>query len=57
VDISEDVFAAGLALLVIGIVLGFLAPPFGFIVSIVGLVLLVMVFLAGRRATERTREP
>jgi hypothetical protein len=49
--------AAGLALLVIGVLLGFLVPPFGFLVSIVGIVMLVFVFLAGRRATENvTRE-
>jgi hypothetical protein len=50
--------AAGLALLVIGVLLGFLVPPFGFLVSIVGIVMLVFVFFAGRRATEKvTREP
>jgi hypothetical protein len=50
--------AAGLALLVIGVLLGFLVPPFGFLISIVGIVMLVFVFLAGRRATESvTREP
>jgi len=50
------VFAAGLALLVIGVVLGFLIPPFGFLIAIVGLVLLVLVFMAGRRAAAETHQ-
>jgi hypothetical protein len=42
-----------LALIVIGIVLGFLAGPFGFIAGIVGLVLLVLYLIGfGRRAAS-----
>ncbi len=42
-----------LALIVVGIVLVFLAPPFGFIVGIVGLILLVVYLIGfGRRTRE-----
>ena len=45
-----------LALLVVGVVLGFLVPPFGFIPAAVGLVLLVLfLFGFGRRAAEGKR--
>lgn len=41
-----------LALVVIGIVLGFIAGPFGFVVGAVGAVLVVLYLLGfGRRAT------
>jgi hypothetical protein len=42
-----------LALIVIGLVLGFLAGPFGFIAGFVGLVLLVLYLIGfGRRAAS-----
>ena len=41
-----------LALIVIGLLLGFLAGPFGFVAGAVGLVLLVLYLLGiGRQAT------
>jgi hypothetical protein len=48
--------AAAIALLLIGILLGFFVPPFGFIPAAVGLVLLV-AFLAGwgRTAARETQ--
>ena len=48
--------AAFIALIIIGIVLGFFVPPFGFVPAAVGLVLLV-VFLAGwgRTAARETQ--
>jgi hypothetical protein len=46
-------FAAALALVVVGLILGFLIPPFGFVVAAVGLVLLVLyLFGVGRAATR-----
>ncbi len=43
--------AAAVALIVVGIVLGFLIPPFGFIPAALGLILLVaFLFGFGRRA-------
>ncbi len=47
-------FAAALALVVIGLVLGFLVPPFGFVVAAVGLVLLVLYLFGVGRAATRT---
>ena len=42
-----------LALVVIGLVLGFIAGPFGFVVGAVGLVLFVIYFTGfGRRASS-----
>ena len=42
-----------LALIVIGLLLGFLAGPYGFIAGIVGLVLLVLYLIGfGRRAAS-----
>jgi uncharacterized membrane protein len=47
------VLAAALALIVIGLLLGLFLGPFGFIVSAVGLVLLVLALLNfGRRSAE-----
>jgi hypothetical protein len=43
------VFAAGIGLLVVGIVLGILIPPFGFVVAVAGLLVLLGAFVAGRR--------
>jgi hypothetical protein len=48
--------AALIALVLIGIVLGFFVPPFGFIAAAVGLVLLV-VFLAGWGRTAARETP
>lgn len=48
-------FAAALALVVVGLILGFLIPPFGFIVSAVGLVLLVLYLLGVGRAATRSQ--
>ena len=46
-----------LALVVVGMVLGFFVPPFGFIVAGVGAVLVVLYLLGiGRRATEPRAE-
>ncbi len=46
-------FSVALALLVIGLVLGFLIPPYGFAVAAVGLVLFVLsLFGVGRAATR-----
>ena len=46
-------FSVALALLVIGLVLGFLVPPYGFAVAIVGLLLFVLyLFGVGRAATR-----
>jgi hypothetical protein len=48
-------FAAGLALLVVGVVLGLLLPPFGFAVAIAGLVVLVLAARAGRKEGHAAR--
>jgi hypothetical protein len=50
------VIAAAIALILIGIVLGFFVPPFGFVPAAVGLVLFV-AFLAGwgRTAARETQ--
>ena len=46
-------FAVAIALVLIGLVLGFLVPPFGFLVAAVGLVLFVLyLFGVGRAATR-----
>lgn len=46
-------FAVAIALVLIGLVLGFLVPPFGFVVAAVGLVLFVLyLFGVGRTATR-----
>ncbi len=43
-----------LALILVGIVVGFIAFPFGFLPGLVGLVLLVLYLLGlGRRVAER----
>jgi hypothetical protein len=48
------VIGIGLALLVVGVVLIFIAGPLGFVVAGVGLVLLVLFLLGfGRRAAQR----
>jgi hypothetical protein len=44
--------AAGIALLVVGIVLFFVVGPFALPVVLVGLVLLVLAFAASRRAVD-----
>ncbi|HWH05140.1 MAG TPA: hypothetical protein VNT23_01730 [Gaiellaceae bacterium] len=45
-----------IALVVVGLVLGFLIPPFGFVVAAVGLVLVVLyAFGIGRAAARSTR--
>jgi hypothetical protein len=49
-------FAVALALIVIGLVLGFLIPPFGFVAAGVGLILLVLALLGVGRTVTRTRE-
>jgi hypothetical protein len=46
-----------LALIVIGLLLGFLAGPFGFIAGAVGLVLLVLYVLGFTRRTVGSDEP
>ena len=48
-------FAVALALVVVGLVLGFLIPPFGFIAAGIGLVLLVLALLGVGRTVSRTR--
>jgi hypothetical protein len=48
------VFSVALALLVIGLVLGFLVPPYGFVVAIVGLILLVLYLVGVGRTVSRT---
>ena len=46
-------FSVALALVVIGLVLGFLVPPSGFAVAVVGLLLFVLTLLGvGRAATD-----
>jgi hypothetical protein len=48
--------AAVIALILIGIVLGFFVPPFGFIPAAVGLVLLVVLLAGwGRTAARETQ--
>jgi hypothetical protein len=48
--------AAAIALLLIGILLGFFVPPFGFIPAAVGLVLLVAFLVGwGRTAARETQ--
>ncbi len=47
-------FAVAIALVVIGLVLGFLIPPFGFVVAAVGLVLFVLYLFGVGRAATRT---
>ncbi len=47
-------FSVALALLVIGLVLGFLVPPYGFVVAIVGLILLVLYLVGVGRTVSRT---
>jgi 4-hydroxybenzoate polyprenyltransferase len=50
---TTSVFAVAIALVLIGLVLGFLVPPFGFVVAAVGLVLFVLyLFGVGRTATR-----
>jgi hypothetical protein len=42
-----------IALIVVGLVIGFLIPPFGFIAAAVGLVLLILFLVGfGRRAAD-----
>ena len=45
-----------LALIVVGIVIGFLIPPFGFVAAVVGLILLILFLLGFGRSAARTRE-
>jgi 4-hydroxybenzoate polyprenyltransferase len=46
------------ALVIVGIVLGFFVPPWGFIVAIVGLILFVaFLFGFGRRAAAPDERP
>ena len=47
-------FAVAIALVLIGLVLGFLIPPFGFVVAAVGLVLFVLYLFGVGRAATRT---
>ena len=50
----SSVLGLAIALIVIGLIAGFLAGPLGFVGLIVGLILLVVYFVgAGRRATDR----
>jgi 4-hydroxybenzoate polyprenyltransferase len=52
----EAMIGLALALIVVGLVIGFLIPPYGFVASAAGLVLLILFLVGfGRRAT-RTRE-
>ena len=45
-----------LALIVVGLLLGFILPPFGFVPAAVGLVLLVLfLFGIGKRAVDTER--
>ena len=46
-------FAVAIALVLIGLVLGFLVPPFGFVVAAVGLVLFVLYLFGVGRTTTR----
>jgi hypothetical protein len=48
-------FAVALALVVVGLVLGFLIPPFGFIAAGVGVILLVLYLFGVGRTVTRTR--
>jgi hypothetical protein len=48
------VIGAVIALVIVGLVLGFIIPPFGFIPAALGLILFVL-FLAGFR--RRTTQP
>jgi hypothetical protein len=48
-------FAVALALVVVGLVLGFLIPPFGFVAAGVGVLLLVLFLLGVGRTVTRTR--
>jgi hypothetical protein len=48
-------FAVALALVVVGLVLGFLIPPFGFIAAGVGVILLVLYLFGVGRTVSRTR--
>ncbi|HWG55622.1 MAG TPA: hypothetical protein VNT58_03775 [Gaiellaceae bacterium] len=45
---------AAIALIVIGLILGFLIPPFGFVAAAVGVVLLLLYAIGIGRATART---
>lgn len=47
-------YASAIALVLAGIVLGILIPPFGFLVAVAGLVVLVLAFVGGRRERPRT---
>ena len=49
-------FAVALALVVVGLVLGFLIPPFGFIAAGVGVILLVLYLFGVGRTATRTRQ-
>jgi hypothetical protein len=48
-------FAVALALVVVGLVLGFLIPPFGFVAAGVGVILLVLYLFGVGRTVSRTR--
>ena len=47
--------AAGVALIVAGLLIGLLLGYFGFIVSVVGLVIVVLALLGVRRGTAASR--
>jgi hypothetical protein len=49
------VIAAALALIVVGLVLGLFLGPFGFIVSAVGLLILVLAFVGVARGSAEGR--
>ena len=47
---------AAVALILVGLVLGFILPPFGFVPAAVGLILLVLfLFGIGKRAVDSER--